>query len=178
MGFLSLFHSSSIYSGKVQENPQLCTTTNLPATPSPLEVEITILHSVPPTSSSEAWPRPSFIPCVSITTAYLLIKVICCPVPSILLRISSYPRGDRWTVIQLDTITGLATPHLHIWVQWMESHFNRVNCCSGPRSWIFGRRRRFRRAQRGHEGDNGVHHQSHWRILYPSSVPLVFALSL
>lgn len=45
---------------------------------------------------------------------YLLIKVICCPVPSVLLRISSYPRGDRWTVIQLDTITGLATPHLHI----------------------------------------------------------------
>lgn len=59
---------------------------------------------------------PSVIHSVRIYNdrTYLLIKVICCPVPSVLLRISSYPRGDRWTVIQLDTITGLATPHLHI----------------------------------------------------------------
>lgn len=116
MGF-----ASSIYSGKVQESPTMHNNDfcNQPRRLSLRQLEITISHSVPLTRPPLQGHDP-IASSVSITTAYLLIKAICCSVPSVLLRILSNGT-DGQTVIQLDTITGLATRGVGGWLcnEWI-----------------------------------------------------------
>lgn len=173
MGF-----ASSIYSGKVQESPTMHNNDfcNQPRRLSLRQLEITISHSVPLTRPPLQGHDP-IASSVSITTAYLLIKVICCSVPSVLLRILSNGT-DGQTVIQLDTITGLATGGVG-GCAMNGFPFQSSQLLLWLRCEIFEQHKGAMRVTmefitRASQDDE------QWRIPDPSSssVPLVFALSL